>query len=192
MSKTARPLHEAEAIAAQVVTDLSPYCERIEVAGSVRRRKEQVGDIEIVAIPRYELGGLFATHPVNTLWAYLEASTTYRLIKGKGPDGRYYQLVRPDTDDVQIDLFIAQEDNWGYILLLRTGSAAFGPAVLARWKHRQWMRAQDEHGSVDGHLVTRAGEIVPTPDEETVFRLVGLDPVPPEERTDEAARRLGG
>jgi len=192
MSKTgvAVPLAEAARIAALVVADLAPYCERIEIAGSVRRRKEIVGDIELVAIPRYELGGLFATHPVNALWAYLEESTIYRLVKGKGPDGRYYQLVRPDMGDVQIDLFIAQEDNWGYILLLRTGSAAFGPAVLARWKQRQWMRGSDEHGSVDGHLVTRAGEVVPTPDEETVFRLVGLEPVPPEERTDEAARRL--
>ncbi len=55
-----RPLAEGEAIASALVADLEPYCARIQVAGSIRRRKEMVGDIEIVAIPRYEPDGLFA------------------------------------------------------------------------------------------------------------------------------------
>ena len=51
MSKTKRPLADAERIAAAIVADLAPFCARIQVAGSVRRRKEAVGDIELVAIP---------------------------------------------------------------------------------------------------------------------------------------------
>jgi hypothetical protein len=55
--------------------------------------------------------------------------------------------------------------------------AAFSSAMLARWKRRQ--------GSVDGRLVTRDGGVVPTPEEESVFQLLGLQPVPPERRSGE-------
>jgi hypothetical protein len=43
VSKTERPLPEAERIAAASVADLAPSCARIQVAGLVRRRKEVVG-----------------------------------------------------------------------------------------------------------------------------------------------------
>jgi len=39
MSKMQRTLAEAERIAAAIVADLAPSCARIQVAGSVRRRK---------------------------------------------------------------------------------------------------------------------------------------------------------
>lgn len=46
--KTKQPLAVAAAIAAALVAELTPYCERIEVAGSVRRGKAQVGDLEVL------------------------------------------------------------------------------------------------------------------------------------------------
>src|SRR5512145_1569634 len=48
------PLLVATTLAAKVVAQLAPYCERVEVAGSVRRRKDVVGDIELVAIPKVQ------------------------------------------------------------------------------------------------------------------------------------------
>jgi hypothetical protein len=65
---------------------------------------------------------------------------------------------------VQLDLFLAQPDNWGLTLLVRTGSAAFSTALLARWKRRQGI-SRDQPGSVDGRLVIRDGRVVPTPEE---------------------------
>jgi DNA polymerase/3'-5' exonuclease PolX len=38
---------QALAIAEQTRTALAPYCERIEIAGSIRRQKPQVKDIEL-------------------------------------------------------------------------------------------------------------------------------------------------
>ena len=38
---------------------------------------------------------------------------------------------------------------------------------------------------VDRPLVTRDGRVVPTPEEETVFQLLGMPPVPPERRSGE-------
>jgi DNA polymerase/3'-5' exonuclease PolX len=85
---------------------------------------------------------------------------------------------------VRLDLFLAQPDNWGLTLLVRTGSAAFSTGMLARWKRRQGL-GHEQPGSVDGRLVTRDGRVVPTPEEETVFQLLGMQPVPPEQRSGE-------
>jgi DNA polymerase/3'-5' exonuclease PolX len=184
VSKSQRPLTEAERIAAAIVADLAPFCARIQVAGSVRRRKEFVGDIEVVAIPCYAPAGLFGDCMANLLWEHLHASDAYRFTKGDHANGRYYQLVLPAHPGLQLDLFLAQPDNWGLTLLVRTGSAAFSTAMLARWKRRQGLgRAQP--GSVDGRLVTRDGRAVPTPEEATVFQLLEMQPVPPEQRSGE-------
>ena len=90
MSKTQRPLPDAERIAAAIVADLAPFCARIQVAGSVRRHKAVVGDIEIVAIPRYAPTGFFGDCTANLLGdctanllcEHLHASDSYRVTKG--------------------------------------------------------------------------------------------------------------
>jgi DNA polymerase/3'-5' exonuclease PolX len=43
---------QALAIAERTRAALAPYCDRIEIAGSIRRRNPSVKDIELVAIPR--------------------------------------------------------------------------------------------------------------------------------------------
>jgi DNA polymerase/3'-5' exonuclease PolX len=106
----------------------------------------------------------------------------YRFTKGDRAAGRYYQLALPGHAGVQLDLFVAQPDSGGLTLLVRTGSAAFSTALLARWKRRQGI-GRDQPGSVDGRLMTRNGRVVPTPEEETVFQLLGMQPVPPERRS---------
>jgi len=188
MSKTKRSLAEAEQIAAAIVADLAPFCERIAIAGSVRRKREMVGDIELVAIPCLEAAGLFGDRTTNLLWQHLHAGDTYRFTKGDHQDGRYYQLRLPAYNDLQVDLFLAQADNWGVMLLVRTGSADFSTAILARWKRLQGI-GREQPGSVDGRLVTRVGQVVPTPEEETIFELLGVEPIAPELRTDRAALR---
>jgi hypothetical protein len=47
----------------------------------VRRRTEVVGDIEIVAIPRYAPAGLFGDCAANLLWEHLHAGDAYRFTK---------------------------------------------------------------------------------------------------------------
>lgn len=52
----------ATAVAERLIERLSPYCDRVQLAGSCRRRdKDFVKDIELVAIPKWEAGGMKAT-----------------------------------------------------------------------------------------------------------------------------------
>lgn len=46
------PLSEAKTIALEIYELLKPHCERIKIAGSIRREKAFVNDIEIVCIPK--------------------------------------------------------------------------------------------------------------------------------------------
>lgn len=47
-------LEEASKLADEIVEELKSACERIEVAGSIRRKKpDGIKDVEIVAVPRY-------------------------------------------------------------------------------------------------------------------------------------------
>ena len=52
-TKTRFDLRIAEPVAERLVEQLRPYCERIQIAGSIRRRKWAVGDIELLCIPKY-------------------------------------------------------------------------------------------------------------------------------------------
>lgn len=63
------PLIAVVPVAEGLIRQLLPGCERIEVAGSIRRGRPDVGDIELVAIPRTttEPDGLFDSLEVSEL-----------------------------------------------------------------------------------------------------------------------------
>lgn len=155
-------LEQAQAIAQSYVDMLKPYCQRIEIAGSIRRQKPEVKDIEIVCIIK-DLEGF--TQAVN--------STTEK-VKGE-PTGRYTQRMLPEG--IKLDLFIAQEGNWGNIFAMRTGSADFSHKTLA-WG---WNRAG--YTSENGYLKNKTtGEIMQLKEEQDLFDLIGLKWVDPKDR----------
>lgn len=186
MSKEPRPWAEMATLCEALVADLAPHCERLEPAGSLRRHKPLVADLELVAIPRLVPVGLFGTETANGLYLHLrEQEEHYRFLKGDNPAGRYFQVavLGADGRETQVDLFTAEPDNFGWIWLIRTGCAEFSHAVLTRWKAKQGL-GKEQPGSVDGRLVTRSGSRMETPEEADVFRLVGLEVIDPRRRVD--------
>jgi len=162
----------ALAIAEQCRAALVPYCDRIEIAGSIRRRKPQVKDIELVAIPRRIPTGLFGDELVTDP-RFCAVVNQWPAIKGR-PEGKYTQRQLPDG--ILLDLFRANVDNWGLIFAIRTGSAAFSHHVLATG----WVRAG--YRSVDGRLRQPDGSIIPICEEHDLFEILGIPWVDPEAR----------
>jgi hypothetical protein len=92
---------QAKSIADGMVEKLSGYCDKIEIAGSVRRKKPEVHDIEIVAIPKikitYDMFGGF----IYSLAFPEEIFCDLKIIKN-GP--KYKQFTLPEG--INLDLFL--------------------------------------------------------------------------------------
>jgi DNA polymerase (family 10) len=159
------PYAEAYAIAVAVLEELRPYCIRAEIAGSIRRKKQLVGDIEIVAIPKPYRTGIFEDGIASVV-------NKWEKVRGELPC-KYTQRILPGG--MALDLFLAEEGNWGNILAIRTGSADFSHKVLAS----TW--ASQGYKSEDGYLF-KDGKRYELKEEKDLFDLLGLRYVEPEKR----------
>ena len=48
------PINQAEAVGFSLMAQLRPFSSRLQMAGSIRRRKPLVSDIEILYVPKIE------------------------------------------------------------------------------------------------------------------------------------------
>ena len=168
-------LEIAEAIAEDVGARMSVYCDKIMVAGSVRRGRPEVKDIELVIIPKTvdSQVGLFDSKKEQVRHPRLvEIIREFDIVKGDPATGKYIQFNTPEG--IKIDLFTATRINWGYIFVIRTGSSEFSQFIAKRWV--KW-----GYKGIDGNL-TRDGEIVEVRSEKAMFDLLGLPVVPPTKR----------
>ncbi|MBI4564624.1 MAG: hypothetical protein HY716_08035 [Planctomycetes bacterium] len=182
-----RPLAEIEPVAVDLVQRLRPACERVAVVGSIRRQSPMVGDIEFVAIPRFEPRPLpmqlslwghpreKLTKPTNMLWETLD-----RLGVKYTKEGPIYRQFT--WQGVQVDVYTCELGNWGWILFHRTGPGDLRARIGS-------MLVERGYAAADGWIWdAREGKLsidrVVTPEEEDVFRILGIPYVPPERRND--------
>ena len=169
-------LEKAKKIARELVVMLAPVCERIEIAGSIRRRKPEVGDIELLVIPKYdgmvdqldrELGGLMLQqilgHRRNKL-----GNITY------GPQNK---LLFHKPSGIGVDIFSTTVACWPVALVVRTGGKSTNQEISTRAIERG-MRF---HAYGPGFTRADNTELVCS-SEEGVFRAVGLRYLEPWER----------
>lgn len=176
--KEKRPYAEMKYLADALVGRLRVACERVEVAGSIRRKKPMVGDIEIVAIPilRYNLVG---ESMADTAVDELLRSWPIRLTKN---GQKYKQFLFNSTGgrEYQVDLFLQPDPaTWGVNFMIRTGSGEFSKRMVTSV---QFGGLCPDGLSVRDGRVWRNGQALDTPEESDVFRLWGMDVVPPEQR----------
>lgn len=123
------PLSRADAIAERFMRFLEPYCERMNIAGSVRRRCSEVGDIEIVVIAKDEFS-LGVAFPFGYPGLTINGS-------------RLKRFIYPEKQ-LQIELYIvANVADWGRILAIRTGSSAFSHNLAMQWNRLGWAGCED-------------------------------------------------
>lgn len=190
-------LERARQYAEALIEQMRPFCERVEIAGSIRREKPEVKDIEIVAIPKYEqmpieeqVRDLFSSPPrmgaANMLHFWAMKLSTIRWIKPgtsdivdwqPKPDGKYWRgLV---DNEIKLDLFIAQPNNFGIIYLIRTGPASWSQRLVTRKKFGGLM--PEGFCVKDGFLWENTDKVL-THEETDVFRVLGIDWISPTQR----------
>lgn len=192
--------------------DIAPYCERVEVAGSIRRGKPDVGDVELVVIPKPgpepapAPADLFGNpvgkvdEPPDQLHAYLTEQVAAGT--GAGPVTKWALRMQKREDGQErpagfgpmnklllfqgfpCDIFVTEARQWGLTMMIRTGSAEWN-ILTARHLTRLGLHMATHNGIVSQH-----GELLDVPDEATMFRLLRIDPVDPAKRDGPAALRL--
>lgn len=174
----------ALAVAEEVRKYLAPTVERIELAGSLRRGRERVGDVEFVAVPKVE-PTLFGDGGPDLERIRYALVGLGRWVKG---GDRMMQV----TDvlgrlGLKLELYLVSPPaQWGSIFAIRTGPAPLGQACVSRMIPRG---LRHRSGRV---VVGATGETIPTPTEEDFFRLADVPYVPPEDRDLLAKRVLSG
>ena len=159
-------LSKALSLAEEIIEIIKPYCSKLEIAGSVRRKKEFVKDIElVVTTPNVNI-------LKNKLGLYLLKENKIPFLKA---GNKYVNFL---YKGYKFDLFISDEDNFGLTFLIRTGSAEFSTRMLAQWK-----RVTEGGASVNGYLHDKSGIKYLTPTEKSVFELLKLDFIEPEFRS---------
>lgn len=161
-------LHEAQVLAEKYKQLLAPHCDRIEVAGSIRRRMPKVKDIELVIIPKpYEAMGMFQSGIATVI-------NEWPKVKGELPC-KYTQRVLPEG--IMLDIFFCQALNWGLIYLIRTGSWEFSKRMVGTWL------PMEGYKSVNGELIhLQTAEVMPILEEEQLFELAKMKFIQPQNR----------
>lgn len=187
MSQTPkRPYATMMPIAEQIVHRLDVACARIEIAGSLRRKRPLIGDIEIVAIPRFRQQTLFDLPGQASLldelldaWQKRVGPEHFRW-GPNGPKLKKFWLTTKCGAEYQVDLFVQPDPaTWGVNFLLRTGSEDFSRKMVTPQVEKGYM---PDHLRVSKARVWEGDRVLETPEEDDVFKLYKMEFVPPEER----------
>lgn len=162
------PLAKAQRYAEKIMAELAPYCDRVEVAGSIRRRKPFVRDVDLVVLAS-DLVGLKERCKRNAeILADGDQNFQFRLLNGVEVD--IWIARRP-----QQGLFGEEPTNWGAILLTRTGSK----------EHNIWLVLEAERRGFSWNPyrgLLSDSKCVACQSEEEIFSALGLEFIPPEHR----------
>ena len=161
---------EVEPLAFKIVSTIEQHCIRVEVAGSIRRRKPTVNDIDVVIQPKSNSW----LQIIKAIRREFDAVTEKQ---GEKLATLYVPFVSKQGQGLlQVDLYRASRSTWGILLLIRTGSAEHN-IYLAKLAIRKGYRLAYSKGLLD-----KGGEIIASESEQDVFQALGLDYIPPEER----------
>lgn len=169
---------EAYELAQIIVDGLRQFSQRIEIAGSIRRAREQVNDIDLVVEPKPGQRG------------QIKERILQRCVKRQAGDQslivelplRGEWARRLGQSSVQLDVWFAEADepdllgvnagNWGSLLVCRTGSAEHNIRLCAQ-AQTVGLHWNPYRG------VMRGTEVIASRTEEEVFAALGLQWIPP-------------
>ena len=182
-----------------------PGVARVEAAGSLRRGKDTIGDIDILVALEDETMGQIgpvsdafrATPGVVQIISAGEGRSSVRFSLD-GAQGRWGQAPNPDKGEslpepppggpsIQVDLRVLPDSRWGSALMYFTGSKEHNVRLRERaikmgYTLTDWGLFPLDDEETPPH--TRGVKPVAAATEEAVFKALGLPWIPPEARED--------
>ena len=172
-AKKKYPHAEAMVVANEMQARLNVACERIAIAGSLRRGKAFVSDVEVLFVPRLteRPDGLFDRRIVSVADEVLEEMlATNVLAKRPNVNGSFTwgvanKLAIHCATGIPVDFFGTTPENWWVSLVIRTGSKETnlrlttgankrGASLMAygcgiKWSNGEIWAAHSEHDVFD-------------------------------------------
>ncbi|MBA3740082.1 MAG: DNA polymerase/3'-5' exonuclease PolX [Chloroflexi bacterium] len=157
-------VHDADALVASLVEALREVrgVRRIEPAGSLRRRRTTIGDLDLLA----------AVDDPAAVIAALDGLADVERVLSAGTDKSSIIL----RDGPQVDLMVCPPAAWGTHLVHFTGSRDHNIALRGMALDRGWSLSEK------GFKVIETGELLLDPEEADVYGRLGLPWIPPEIR----------
>ncbi|MFI6595718.1 DNA polymerase/3'-5' exonuclease PolX [Nonomuraea sp. NPDC050536] len=148
----------AAALAEQVMASLK--ADRMAYAGSLRRMKDTIGDIDILAVAPESIMESFRAQPyVAEVIAAGDKKTSVRTTSG-----------------IQVDLRVVPAESWGAAMQYFTGSKEHNVAIREIAVKKGWKLS--EYGLFEGERV------IASETEEDIYAALGMQYVPPTLRED--------
>ncbi|MET8333413.1 DNA polymerase/3'-5' exonuclease PolX [Streptosporangium canum] len=160
LEQTSARVHTGVAmdLAERIIASLP--AERIAYAGSLRRMKDTIGDIDILAVGPASLMDDFKSRPyVAEVIASGEKKTSIRT-----------------TEGIQVDLRVVPAESWGAAMQYFTGSKEHNVHLREITVKKGWKLS--EYGLFDGDRVIAAER------EEDIYQALGMPWIPPPLRED--------
>ena len=155
-------LEQAENLGKEIIKALVRHVEKAEIAGSVRRRRPQVNDLDIVVIPKI------------WMWASIPTaleSLDLEFVRGKDEIFTFMSWLHHFT----VEVYRATPQTWGTLLLIRTGSKMHNVKLCARAKEMGLMLSAKSG-------VLHHGVVIASRTEDEIFKALQMDYVAPEQR----------
>lgn len=173
------PLNQAKSIAAAIVRELEPAVERIQTAGSIRRQRPDVGDIDILCIPRRpaDMFGNPDTAARSELDAKLDTlKAEGRLTEGRCNGEKLKSLLIPRYPGLKLEIYCTTPDAWAVVLAIRTGPEEFSRALVTEKQYGGALPNGHRVSVADGAVLDRVtGDRIEIKTEDEFLRFCGLE-----------------
>lgn len=151
-------LIRAELIAKGLVKELAPFCERVEVVGSIRRRKQYVNDIDILLAPKGEM-----------LFDLMAKIVALGSEDGMRIANKKTILLKDALEEIKAELWFTTPERWPVMLLVRTGGTKSNKKIAKLCENKKW------HLSVgEGSILDENGKRLPIKEEEDIYKYLGI------------------
>ncbi|MCG3131341.1 MAG: DNA polymerase/3'-5' exonuclease PolX [Phycisphaerae bacterium] len=155
----------AESLAAQVAKIAG--VKRVEIAGSLRRGEETIGDVDLLCE---------APDGERVVGAFVALPGVRRVLASGATKGSV-TVGLPEDRELQVDLRVVPRESFGAALQYFTGSKAHNVRLREMAGKKKWKL--NEYGLFDAKDKALAGE-----DEEGIYQAFGLPWIPPPLRQD--------
>lgn len=161
------PLKEAQRIANDLLDSIKkiPGVQLATIAGSIRRKKGTIGDIDIVI-----------TAEENKWKKIISAITRLPQVEKVIAAGKTRASLVLKTKNIQADVRIVHEDEYGAALFYLTGSKEHNIQLRSLAKQRGWK--VNEYGVFDN----KTGKKLAGKTEKEIYELFSISFIPPEKR----------